>query len=477
MPEVDRGRVRYSGGSQGGGMGIALCALNPAIGRAVFLVPAMTDLCGFRAGHHSGWPLLVERQKTAAAKSAAEAVAPYFDAAHFAPRVKIPVRVEAGLSDTTCPPPCVYAAYNALGSSDKGIENAIGCGHGGSREIRGELAAWLREDVSDEERTLAAASDELCRYWRQITGDSRAVPVKLRVDPKISKSGNDAYSIVSTDGTSVQVVITGSNARSVLYGVYDLLERRGGCGWFWDGDRVPKKKSIDLSGLDVHEESKFAWRGIRYFAHRGLTRFQAEHWGFEDWKREIDWCLKKRLNLFMPRIGQDDLFQKAFPEVCAYPDASKPLPGQGRRYDNRSLFWPLEFRGELRKKVMTYAFSRGMMAPSDFGTMTHWYSRTPQDFLDKMKPDFLPQAPGSYGEPSGLVWDIRDRKWMDAYWRITDADIREYGRPGLLHTIGIAERRVSTNRAENLAMKTNLTQAMLSEAKRRHPESTRLLAG
>ena len=352
-----------------------------------------------------------------------------------------------------------------------------GCAKGDSTDFS-EMTVNRLEILSEEERTLTAASDELYRYWRLITGDSHVVPVRLRIDPKISKSGNDAYSIVSGgSGSTATAVITGSNARSVLYGVYDLLERRGGCGWFWDGDRIPKKKSIDVSGLNVHEESKFAWRGIRYFAHRGLTRFQAEHWGFDEWKREIDWCLKKRLNLFMLRIGQDDIFQKAFPKTCAYPDASKALPGQGGRYDNRSLFWPLEFRGELRKKVMEYAFSRGMIAPSDFGTMTHWYSRTPQDFLDKMKPAFLPQAPGAYGEPSGLVWDIRDRKWMDAYWRITDADIREYGRPGLLHTIGIAERRVSTNRAENLAMKTKLTKALLSEAKRRHPESTRLLAG
>ena len=143
-PNVDRGNIRYSGGSQGGGMGIALCALNKSIRRACFLVPALTDLCGFRAGRQSGWPLLVERQKNPAAKAAAEALAPYFDAVHFAPRVDIPLRVEVGFADTTCPPPCVYAAYNAFGSSDKGIRHAIGCGHSGSREIRGELSAWLR---------------------------------------------------------------------------------------------------------------------------------------------------------------------------------------------------------------------------------------------------------------------------------------------------------------------------------------------
>ena len=321
---------------------------------------------------------------------------------------------------------------------------------------------------TDDERALTVAAAELHKYWKAISGTQEVVPVRLAIDPKISKSGNDAYDI-RTDGGIAR--ITGSNGRSVLYGVYDLLERRGGCAWFWDGDKIPKKRSIDVTGLDVHEESKFRYRGIRYFAHRGLMRFQAEHWGPEEWKREIDWCLKKRLNLFMLRIGQDDLFQRAFPETCAYPDAGAAIPGQGARYDNRSLFWPLEYRGELRKEIMDYAFARGMMAPEDFGTMTHWYSRTPQDFIDKMKPDYLPQSTGTYGEPSGLVWDIRKKKWMDAYWRLTDTAIREYGREGLLHTIGIAERKVTKDPAENLRLKMEWTDMILAEAKRRHPNA------
>ena len=35
--------------------------------------------------------------------------------------------------------------------------------------------------------------------------------------------------------------------------------------------------------------------------------------------------------------------------------------------------------------------------------------------IDKMKPDFLPQATEWYQEPSGLVWDIRQKKWMVPY--------------------------------------------------------------
>ena len=144
LPEVDRKRVGYSGGSQGGGMGIMLCALNPAVTRAVFYVPAITDLCGFKTGHQSGWPLLVERQKDDKAKETALSIAPYFDAAHFAPRMKIPVRVVVGFADTTCPPPCVYAAYNALGGTDKSIRNVLGMTHSVKPEVRSEMEEWLR---------------------------------------------------------------------------------------------------------------------------------------------------------------------------------------------------------------------------------------------------------------------------------------------------------------------------------------------
>ena len=236
-------------------------------------------------------------------------------------------------------------------------------------------------------KEFALPRAEFAKYHLQITGrKAPAGAVRFEIDPKVSVTGKDAYRIRS-EGEGVR--ITGSNLRSVHYGLYDFLERRGGCRWFWDGDVVPKKKKIDYSALDVFEEAQFEYRGIRYFAHRGLTRFQAEHWGPEDWKKEIDWCLKRRLNVFMLRIGQDDLFQRAFPDVVSYPDASVDLPGHGKGYDNRTLFWSLEYRGKLRQELQNYAFKRGLMVPEDFGTMTHWYSRTPKEFLDKKNPPFI----------------------------------------------------------------------------------------
>ena len=326
--------------------------------------------------------------------------------------------------------------------------------------------------------SFALPNAEFVRYHREITGrDPAPDAVTFAVDPSVSASGKDAYRIKSS-GTGV--TITGSNLRSVWYGLYDLLERRGGCHWFWDGDVVPKRPSLDLAGLDVKEEAQFEYRGLRYFAHRGLTRFQAEHWGPEDWKREIDWCLKRRLNVFMMRIGQDDLFQRAFPDVCAYPDATKDLPGHGEGYDNRTLFWSLEYRGKLRQRVQRYAFDRGLEVPEDFGTMTHWYSRTPEDFLGKLNPPFLPQATEGYGEKNGLVWDIRDDRWADEYWKLTTTAVEAYGQgrdQKLLHTIGLGERRCFTNRQDNLNLKIESLKKFLARSHRDFPNARNLLAG
>ena len=324
----------------------------------------------------------------------------------------------------------------------------------------------------------AVAQAEFEKYYLAVTG--KAAPrdtVTFAIDPAVSKTGKDAYSIVSC-GKGAK--ITGSNVRNILYGVYDLLERRAGCHWFWDGDVVPKRETIDLSGLDIHEEAHFEYRGLRYFAHRGLTRFQAEHWGFDDWKKEIDWMLKRRLNVFMLRIGQDDLFQRTFPDICGYPDPSKDLPGAGEGYDNRTLFWSLQYRGELRRRIQAYAFERGLMAPEDFGTMTHWYSRTPEDFLEKMNPPFLPQATSGYAERNGLVWDVRDDRWADEYWKLTKTAVDAYGKGApqrLLHTIGLGERRCYTNRQDNFNLKVEVLDKFLARAHRDYPDAKVLLAG
>ena len=149
-PDVDKSRFRYQGTSQGGGFGFYLCGLNRAFTRAAFYVPAITDTMGYLAGRQSGWPQIVENNSsTPERRAAAEKWAPYFDGANFASRIKCPVRVAVGFSDTTCPPCAVYAAYNEIKVADKAIGNGIGMTHSCSGRFYSEFGAWTTGTVGE----------------------------------------------------------------------------------------------------------------------------------------------------------------------------------------------------------------------------------------------------------------------------------------------------------------------------------------
>ena len=146
MPDVDPRRFVYQGTSQGGGFGLYLCGFNRNFTRAALYVPAITDTMGYLAGRESGWPRIVEsNSSTPESREAAEKWAPYFDGANFASRIRCPVRVAVGFSDTTCPPCAVYAAYNEIPMPDKQILHGIGMTHSCFGKFYGELGRWLME--------------------------------------------------------------------------------------------------------------------------------------------------------------------------------------------------------------------------------------------------------------------------------------------------------------------------------------------
>jgi len=318
---------------------------------------------------------------------------------------------------------------------------------------------------------VVIGADGVNRFCREAVEQKIIAPLDLGVD-------TDAYRIRSAqkDGRRF-LFLAGGSGRGTLYAVYDFFERRAGCRYFWDGEVIPKQATINMGGLDVTESPRFAYRGIRYFAHRSLDRFQAEHWGPKQWEREIDWLLKKRLNLFMLRIGMDDVYQKAFPDIVPYPPDDAPLPeAVARSYDDRTTAWPLRYRGELRRHILQYARDRGLIHPEDTGTMTHWYSRTPKAFLESVKPAFMPQSSGGYrGNPTGAVWDIRDDANLDNYWKLTQAHIQAYGRPEMFHTIGLAERNVFADRAANHEIKLYAYRRIIQKLRGHYPQAPLLI--
>ena len=118
---VDLSRVYVNGSSQGGGMGIACCALNPdLVTRATILYPFLSD---FKAVWELGADQIAyegiryySRWFDADGSRADEwfGTLGYVDSLSFAHLVKCPVLFGTGLADVVCPPETQFAVYNAL---------------------------------------------------------------------------------------------------------------------------------------------------------------------------------------------------------------------------------------------------------------------------------------------------------------------------------------------------------------------------
>ena len=356
-----------------------------------------------------------------------------------------------------------------------------------SARLAAEAFADVWEKVADERPAivseLPAEGDVVVFGEEQVNPFTFRRRLDGKLPPNEFRNGSDAYRLFSQkDGDRTLLFLLNARPRSLFYAVYRFFELRADCAWFWDGDRIPKGPAPDIGGLDVTESPRFDWRGLRYFAHRSLHRFQAEHWTLDDWKREVDWMLKRRLNFFMLRIGQDDFFQKAFPDIVPYGDGWDPIGGKANEgFNDRSLMWPLRTRAAIRKALMDYAHDRDLVHCADTGTMTHWYSRTPQSFLEKAKPEFVSgdnrrETGGYMSDPTSLVWNIEDEKWLDAYWKITQADVDNYSGADMFHTIGLAERAYyGADDEKNLRLKLATYRSIIRKLREHYPHAPLLI--
>ena len=280
---------------------------------------------------------------------------------------------------------------------------------------------------------------------------------------------SDAYEFIPAelDGRKIQIFASG-RPRALLYAVYRFFELKGNCRYFWDGDILPAGQNIPLSGFELFETPRFKYRGQAYCPHRSLKRFQPEQWDYEDWTREIDYILKKRFNVFWIRIGIEDIFQKAFPDIVE--DHLYECPGAPEHsYDDRRLFWPLQYKAELRKKVLDYAFERDLLHPEEAGAFTHWDTYTPKDFMDKVKPLLVNNAASYKFDTRHLHWDIRLDENLDNYFKVTQASIDHYGKPYIFYVRGISERSCYKEHEENIKFKIYCYKRIISKIRSKYP--------
>ncbi|MCX2951765.1 acetylxylan esterase [Lentzea sp. NEAU-D7] len=135
LPGVDPERVVVTGGSQGGGLTIAVAGL--ARDRVVAALPDVPFLCHFRrAAEMAGEGPYVEiaeylRWHSRHRVDPAFSTLSYFDGVHFAQRATAPALFSVGLMDPVCPPSTVYAAFNHYSGEDRTMTVWPFADHGG----------------------------------------------------------------------------------------------------------------------------------------------------------------------------------------------------------------------------------------------------------------------------------------------------------------------------------------------------------
>lgn len=338
----------------------------------------------------------------------------------------------------------------------------------------------LYEEISGIELSIVEADDGKSDLIVIGADDVNDFCMRRFLDGKLEsfgiRYGTDDYCIRSYEEDGRRITIfAGGRARSTVYAVYDYFERFAGCAYFWDGDIIPKRDEIVTGDVEIVEKPRFEYRGMRYFAHRGLKRFQAEHWGFADWKRELDYMIKRRMNFFMLRIGMDDIWQRAFPESVKYADGFFDNTERDGLSD-RSDFWTLKYRGELRERVLEYARNMDLDYPADCGTITHWYSPTPTSYLEARKPELMREKAGQ--KDNTCVWNFLDKDIMEDYIKLTRTMVAEHEkRSDLFHTIGLGERIMSPDPKVNFRLKLIAYRRVMETLRRYYKNSKLFVAG
>jgi cephalosporin-C deacetylase len=144
-PEVDSLRIVVAGGSQGGGIALAVSGLSSRVSGLIADVPFLchfersilvagegpyTEIAGYLKSH---------RDEVAQVRRTLS----YFDAVIHARRASVPALISIGLMDRVCPPSSCFAAYNAYGGENELRVYEFNGHEGGGEFQQRESLTWL----------------------------------------------------------------------------------------------------------------------------------------------------------------------------------------------------------------------------------------------------------------------------------------------------------------------------------------------
>lgn len=148
-PDVDPSRIVVVGGSQGGRLGIVLAGLDRRVSAVVSCIINSPNQPYIEWAETSKDNSSIDGMDSALpphpGDSASGRCLPYYDPMNFAPDIRCPVLMNAGLIDQVAPPSSVWAVYNRLGTPDKQIVPLPGLAHDWSASFDRLAWQWLRQ--------------------------------------------------------------------------------------------------------------------------------------------------------------------------------------------------------------------------------------------------------------------------------------------------------------------------------------------
>lgn len=145
---VDADRIAVCGGSQGGGIALAVAGLDPRVKAVMTDVPFLCDYP--RAVQKASRDPYLEIVRFLAQHRDKKAMVfdtlNYFDGVNFARQARASALFSVAVMDETCPPSTVYGAFNAYAGGDKSMVEYEFNNHegGGAFQDRAQMQ-WLAE--------------------------------------------------------------------------------------------------------------------------------------------------------------------------------------------------------------------------------------------------------------------------------------------------------------------------------------------
>lgn len=157
--EIDPDKIAVVGGSQGGGISLAVAGLDPRVYAAM---PDVPFLCDFprSVGLTARDPYSEIVRYLVAHRTKVDRVfrtLSYFDGVHFSARAKASALFSVALMDDICPPSSVYGAYNAYAGSKGIVSYSFNNHEGGGTAQEQRQVEWLAklDDRESGKRSMA----------------------------------------------------------------------------------------------------------------------------------------------------------------------------------------------------------------------------------------------------------------------------------------------------------------------------------